>query len=137
MKTLKEMIQCQPITHKTDLEIICDWFVENNEEKAGLKILPMLAESQLNKVEEVLDYARSWIPNLIDMKNYYNKKTAKWLNLIQKCCILDIDLKSYSQCYDWAEKEIPNMLTPKIFFRPAIDYLAKYGIKFKDKEVEE
>lgn len=136
MKRLKEMIELQPLTNKTDLEIIYDWFVENNQEKAGLELIPSLAESQLNKVERTLSYARSWIPSMVDMRNYYDKTTAKWLNLIQQCCILDMDFKIYSQCFEWAEKEIPNIPKPKVFFQPAIEYLAKYGIKFKEKQNE-
>lgn len=141
MITLRELIARQYLTSETDLEIILKWFTENNLEQEGLELIPKLAKSKSDKLEEVLNYAKSWIPNIIipipkqskgaKKIHYYDVTTTHNLSLIVQCSILNVELPSYLK--EWAEKTIPTMNTPTLFFMPATVWLKdRYNIQFKD-----
>lgn len=131
MKTLKELIAMQSFTRQDDLEIIKQWFIENNREREGLTLIPLLAKSQTDKVQRKYDYALSWTPNLIDMRTQFKDKAlAEKLNTIQTLCSLSADLKNYQAIYDWAKANIPTMEIPPVFFLPTVKWLQKYGIEF-------
>ena len=134
MKTLRELICLQDMSFgkMSDLEIIYEWFIRNNKEQEGLDLIPRLAKSQANKIQNKYDYAKSWIPMLPDL--YYiikNKEIASNLNRLQQCCCLDYPLDKDKKELQWAKESIHNkMKVPTMFFRPTIDYLKKYGIEF-------
>ncbi len=134
MTSLKQLIEENKLFHYEDIEIIKKWFVENNFEDIGLRMIPELAAIKAGKIQKQLDYARSWIPVKIDMKNVdgIDADTAICLNKIITCCMLSMDLP---EAYlEWAKENIPKMNLPKFFFMPTIGYLKdKYGIEFKDK----
>jgi len=141
MTTLRELIARQYLTSETDLEVILKWFIENNLEQEGLELIPKLAKSKSDKLEEVLNYARSWIPNTIiplpkrskgaKKIHYYDAPTTHNLSLIVQCSILKVELPPYLK--EWAEKTIPTMDTPTLFFMPTVEWLKdKYNIRFKD-----
>lgn len=133
MKTLKQMINDNPF-NEDDIQIIQRYFTENNLEHLGLKIIPELAASQLNKVQQAYNYARTWIPNMIDMKEVCGKKIGDKFNKIFQYCLLDLDLKNAKPLYEWAKSEIPKMKMPKVFFLPVLEYLKKYDIEFNKDE---
>lgn len=131
MKTLKELITMQSLTGEDDLQIIRQWFIQNNREQDGLTLIPLLAKSQTDKIQRKYDYALSWIPNLVDMRTQLKDKAlAENLNTLQTLCSLSADLKNYQAIYDWAKANIPTMEIPHIFFLPTIKWLQKYGIEF-------
>lgn len=131
MKSLKELVAMQQLTQQDDLQIIKQWFIENNREQDGLTLIPLLAKSQTDKVQRKYDYALSWTPNLIDMHTQVKDKAlADKLNTLQTLCTLSADLTKYQEIYDWAKANIPTMEIPHIFFLPTVKWLQKYGIEF-------
>ena len=49
MKTLKELVAMQTFTGKSDLDIIQDWFVENEMESEGIDLMNRLAKIKIDK----------------------------------------------------------------------------------------
>ena len=131
MKTLKQMVN-ENLFHEDDIQIIQRYFTENNLEQLGLEIISKLAASQLNKVQQGYDYARTWIPNMIDMKEVCGKEVGDKFNKIFQYYLLDLDLKNAKSLYEWAKSEIPKMKMPELFFLPALEYLKKYNIEFNN-----
>lgn len=142
MKTLRELVEWQKLTDLEDITIIKLWFTENNMESEGLEIIAELAESKVNKLQDVLDGARAWLPILPDLeKSNQGLLTHEQADMLQKIItvfLLGMDLKE-SGLYGWAEKEIPKMKCPTIIFVPCVKWLkGKYGIRFigdKDENI--
>lgn len=134
MKTLGELISLQDMSFgkMSDLDIIYEWFIRNNKEQEGLELIPRLAKSQAQKIQNKYDYAKSWIPMLIDLnKIIKDKKVAEHLNRLQQYCCLDYPLENDEKELQWAKENIHNIMkVPNMFFRPTIEYLNKYGIEF-------
>lgn len=139
MITLKELVAWQELTNQDDIGIIKTWFIENNAESIGLTIIPELAKNQVDKVQNILDYSRSWLPYLPDLEKSNKGLTHDQAHNIQAIItmyVLGMDLKE-SNYYDWAKNEIPKIPLPKIIFVPCKEWLEKeYGIKFKEQQNE-
>lgn len=136
MRPLKEYIELQPLSGKSDLEIIQDFLVDNNLERVALSIIPTLAQKQLDKVQGKLNYAQSNIPLMFTMPlKGLDKDTQYNLVMIEQCCALSIDFeKAYPSIFEWAKKTIPTLELPECFFMPTLNYLAKWNIYFKGRE---
>lgn len=136
MKPLKEYIDSQTLSGKSDIEIIQDYLVDNNLESVALSIIPALAQRQLDKVQGRLAYAQSNIPLMFAMPlKGLDKDTQHNLVMIEQCCALSIDLeKAYPSIFEWAKKTIPTLELPDCFFMPTLNYLAKWDIYFKGRE---
>lgn len=135
MPTLKDYIDKQRFTGEDDITIIRRWFCENNREQDGLELIAELSKSKSDKLENTLNYARTWLPSLPDVYDSnkgINKDTASYIMRITKYHILGCKLPNELKL--WAEANIPNMDTPKVIFVPMVEWLKKeYGIEFKDK----
>ena len=59
MTSLKQLIEENKLFHYEDIEIIKKWFVENNFEDLGLRMIHELAAIKAGKIQKQLDYARS------------------------------------------------------------------------------
>ena len=131
MTTLKGLIEKFGNT-LTDMQLIEEWFIRNNQESEGLKLVSKLAQSQLNKVERKYDYARTWIPVRVDMRDVcQDKDVGEKLNKLIDYQILGLELPN--ELLEWAKENIPNMELPQLMFRDTIKWLKeKYGIEFKD-----
>lgn len=136
MKSLKEYINMQALSGKSDIEVIQDFLVDNNLESVALTLIPALAQTQLDKIQRKLSYAQSHIPLMFTIPlTGLDKETASNLMLIQQCCALSIDLeKCYNNIFEWAKKTIPTLELPQCFFMPTLNYLAKWDIYFKGRE---
>lgn len=136
MKPLKEYIDLQILSGKSDMEIIQDYLVDNNLESVALSIIPALAQRQLDKVQGRLNYAQSHIPLMFTMPlKGLDKDTQFNLVMIEQCCALSIDFeKAYPSIFEWAKKTIPTLELPECFFMPTLNYLAKWDIYFKGRE---
>ena len=115
----------------SDIRIIKEWFVQNNQEAEGLKLVSELAQSQLNKVERKYDYARTWIPVKVDMCDVCrDKDVARKLDKIINCQILG--LEPPDDLLKWARDTIPTMKMPSLFFMDTAKWLdERWGIKFR------
>lgn len=135
MKSLKELVKWQELNNQSDIDIIKTWFIENNMESEGLKLITDLAQNQLNKVQNVLYQAQTWIPYLPDLEKSNKGLTHDQAHNIQAIItmyLLGMDLNE-SNYYDWAKEEIPKIKLPRIIFVPCKEWLEKeYGIKFKE-----
>lgn len=133
VKSLKDLVIEQSMTGEEDIEIVYRWFVENNKQLDGIKLMTELAESATNVLTNKLEYIKLWMSNLPDMVYYSDdKEIVAKLNLIQRLGILDYDLNNYTHVLNWAKENIPNMKEPAMFYQPVKTYLAKYDIRFKN-----
>ena len=142
MKSLKQFISVQGLTGESDLKIIERWFIENDMEQEGLKLIPNLSYSKANKFQQTLDYARTWIPYVCaapkqpknaKKQHYYDRQTETKLIQISQYCILNTPLPDF--LLKWAKENIPQMEIPVMYFQPTIEWLdQKYGIKFKENK---
>ncbi len=119
-----------------EADIIEEWFVENDFEDLGLSMISRLSIKKIQKLQDKLSFAQSWIPVKIDVsynKEFANdKQTADMLNQIITYCMLSMPLPD--DILKWAKENIPNINVPKLFFVPTIKYLKeRYDIEFKDK----
>ena len=133
MITLKGLIEKFGNT-LTDMQLIEEWFIRNNQEAEGLKLVSELAQSQLNKVERKYDYARTWIPVRVDMCDVCpNEDVARKLDKIINYQILGLELPD--NLLKWAKETIPTMKMPSLFFMDTAKWLdERFGIKFKGEE---
>lgn len=140
-KSLKDYIELQKFTGENDIDIIKRWFIENHQESLGLSLIPELAQKQMDRVAVKLSYAQLWTPTIFNTVLFsrcnsgLDKDTKTKLTIIANCAALSINFKKhYTDLYEWAEENIPNMEIPKAYFMPTLNYLASYGIYFKGKE---
>lgn len=119
-----------------EADIIEEWFVGNDFEDLGLSMISRLSIKKIQKLQDKLSFAQSWIPVKIDVsynKEFANdKQTADMLNQIITYSMLSMPLPD--DILKWAKENIPNINVPKLFFVPTIKYLKeRYNIEFKDK----
>ena len=136
--SLLQLVNAQPITGMSDLEIIKTWFIQNNYEQEGLILIADLSKSKADKLERVLCNARTWIPTLSTVTESLRVKVgeefARKFDIIVSMYLLDMKLND--ELLNWAKETIPNMKTPKVIFQPALKWLKnEYGIEFKDKTI--
>jgi hypothetical protein len=139
MKSLKQFVLEQELTGENDLKIIERWFIENDMEQEGLKLIADLSYLKANKLQQTLDYARTWMPYVsakpdqpkyAKKQHYYDRQTETKLIQISQCCILKMPLPD--SLFEWAKENIPQMEMPLMYFQPTIVWLEQeYGIKFK------
>lgn len=138
MKSLKELVEFQNISNKSDMEIITDWFVLNEKESEGINLMNVLAKAKADRLENELGKVKG---NLcmyggadILYKHFGNKIGGK-LNHIIILFIIGYDIeKEYPQLFEWLKETIPTLKCPKIFWRDFYEWLKNKGIYFKDEE---
>lgn len=130
LKTIVEMFG----NSLSDIRLIQEWFTQNNQEAAGLELVSKLAQSQLNKVERKYDYARTWIPVKVDMRDVcQDKDVGEKLNKLIDYQILGVPIPD--NLLIWAKETIPAMKMPPLFFMDTAKWLdERFGIKFKGGE---
>lgn len=119
------------------LYIIQEYIKTTGKEIEALGMVVALAANKSNKIEAQLNYARSWIPNKIDLVKSNKKITAdqaKLLDRLTDIFLLGMDIPS--QYLEEVKTTIPQMKMPQFVFVPMVEWLRdKYGIRFMDKEV--
>lgn len=135
MITLKELVLMQPITGKEDIEMITDWFIENDKESEGISLMNILAKAKCDKVENRLAKVMG------DMTMYggadvlyktFGNEVGGRLNHIITLFILGYDIeKDYPSYFEWLKETIPTLKQPKIFWREFAEWLESKGIYFK------
>lgn len=118
------------------LYIIQEYIKATGKEIEALGMVVALAENKSNKIEAQLNYARSWIPNKIDLVKSNKKITAdqaKLLDRLTDIFLLGMDIPS--QYLEEVKTTIPQMKMPKFIFVPMVEWLRdKYGIRFMKGE---
>lgn len=118
------------------LYIIQEYIKATGKEIDALGIIVALAANKSKKVEAQLNYARSWIPNKVDLARANKNVTpcqAKLLDRLTDIFLLGMDIPS--QYFDEVKATIPQMKMPQFIFVPMVEWLRdKYGIKFMEGE---
>lgn len=116
------------------LYIIQEYLKATGQEIEALGMVVALAVNKSKKVEAQLNYARSWIPNKIDLARANKKVTpcqAKLLDRLTDIFLLGMDIPS--QYLDEVKSTIPQMKMPQFIFVPMVEWLRdKYGIRFME-----
>lgn len=118
------------------LYIIQEYIKATGKEIEALGMVVALAANKSKKVETQLNYARSWIPNKVDLVRANKKVTAdqaKLLDRLTDIYLLGMDIPS--QYLDEVKATIPQMEMPQFIFVPMVEWLRdKYGIRFMEGE---
>lgn len=118
------------------LYIIQEYIKATGKEIEALGMVVALAVNKSNKIEAQLNYARSWIPNKIDLARANKNVTpcqAKLLDRLTDIFLLGMDIPS--QYLDEVKATIPQMKMPQFIFVPMVEWLRdKYGIQFMKGE---
>ena len=116
------------------LYIIQEYIKTTGKEIEALGMVVALAVNKSKKVEAQLNYARSWIPNKIDLARANKNVTpcqAKLLDRLTDIFLLGMDIPS--QYLDEVKATIPQMKMPQFIFVPMVEWLRdKYGIRFME-----
>ena len=142
-KTLSYLVERNKIVKLPDLELIKEWFIENNLEEEGIKLLADLSHSKITKLETSLNSIRNHDLSLIDVRKNlknepekYSKEVADNLTMLERAGLLNLDLRQYTFLYDWAKENIHKINAPKVYYIPTLLYLASYDIYFKNMPKE-
>ena len=135
MKTLQELLNAYKSFGMSDMEIIQNYFIQNDLESDALSMIPALAAAKSDKVQKKFDYARTWSLNFChpcDNKGKrFDQNTEDKLERLVTYHLFDIDIPE--DMLKWAKETIPTMNMPSIFFVPAVEWLGKkYDIYFKN-----
>lgn len=118
------------------LYIIQEYIKATGKEIDALGMVVTLAVNKSKKVEAQLNYARSWIPNKVDLARSNKNVTtcqAKLLDRLTDIYLLGMDIPS--QYLDEVKATIPQMKMPQFIFVPMVEWLRdKYGIQFMKGE---
>ena len=116
------------------LYIIQEYIKTTGKEIEALGMVVALAANKSKKVEAQLNYARSWIPNKIDLARANKNVTpcqAKLLDRLTDIFLLGMDIPS--QYLDEVKATIPQIKMPQFIFVPMVEWLRdKYGIRFME-----
>ena len=135
MITLKELVNMQQLNNKEDIEIILDWFIENEMESEGINLMNILAKSKCDRLSDELGKLKGNLSMYggadILYKTFGNEIGGR-LNTIITLFIIGYDIE---QCYpghfEWLTETIPTLKCPKIFWRDFYDWLISKEIYFK------
>lgn len=118
------------------LYIIQEFIKTTGKEIEALGMVVALATNKSKKVESQLNYARSWLPNKVDLVKANKNVTpcqAKLLDRLTDIFLLGMDIPS--QYLDEVKATIPQMKMPQFIFVPMVEWLRdKYGIRFMEGE---
>lgn len=134
---LSEYARAMEAFGEEPLYIIQEYLKATGQEIEALGMVVALAANKSNKIEAQLNYARSWIPNKIDLARANKNVTSCQANLLDRLTdifLLGMDIPS--QYLDEVKATIPQMKMPQFVFVPMVEWLRKkYGIRFMDEEV--
>lgn len=131
MKHLKEYTDWQKVTGMSDMEIITQYFIDNDMEEEAMELSHNLAKAKIEKMKHRQRIVKEWtytIPSEY-LYNKYSLDIASRLHRIELDYIVNGEVTGAR--LEWAKENIPNIKLPDVYFFPCIDWLEKQGIKFK------
>ena len=138
MKSLKELVAYQDLSGKQDIEIIFDWFAENDMEIEGISLMEKLAKNKANRLSNEIDRIKgnmSMYAGTDILFREYKPEIASKLNHIIVLYILGLDIEQYyPQHIKWLKETIPTLKCPSAFWRDFYKWLKSKGIYFKGEE---
>ena len=132
MKQLRDYIEIQKFFGMSDMEVITQYFIDNDMEEEAMELSHNLAKSKIEKMKHRLDIIENWayaIPSEYLYKKY-SVEVATRLHRIELDYIVNGEVTGNR--LEWARENIPNIKLPEVYFFPCVDWLAEQGIKFKD-----
>ena len=121
------------------LYIIQEYIKAKGKEIEALGMVVALAANKSKKVEAQLNYARSWIPNKVDLARANKNVTpcqAKLLDRLTDLYLLGMDIPSH--WLDEVKTTVSQMKMPQFIFVPMVEWLRdKYGIQFMEVRDDE
>jgi len=142
MKTLKELIDWQFITGKSDEEIIVQWLLENDMAEKGIEIISQLATAKIKKQQETLTWLHGDLTMVASDKHLIetfgvddgckmNEAIRFWIVTSRMGRNFEED---YPSIVEWLRKFVPTVKQPFIFWRDFLEWLNEKGIYFKDQK---
>lgn len=142
MKTLKELVDMQVITGKSDEELVVEWFLANDMAEKGIEIISQLATKKIKKQQETL----YWLHG--DLTMYAGDKYLIETLGVENGCEMNRAIQfwiittriggnfeeDYPSIVEWLRKFVPTVKQPFIFWRAFGDWLEEKGIYFKDQK---
>ena len=131
MKTLAEYIKLQAITGVSDIEIIRQFFIDNDIEEKGIELSYELTKTKIEKMKHRHHIIKEWTYNIPSeyLYNKYPLDVAVYLHRIELDYIVNGEVTDYR--LEWAKENLPNIKEPEVYFQPCINWLTEHGIKFQ------
>ena len=134
MVTLEQLVQKQKLFDMTDIQVIKMFFSINDLEEEGVELITELSKAKIEKLKHRKQMVEDWTSYLPSKYLYenYDLETADKLHALELdfishgCELSELRLK-------WARENVPNIVIPRAYFNPLIDYLEEKGIRFKDR----
>lgn len=132
MKRLKEYTDWQKVTGMSDMEVITQYFIDNDMEEEAMELSHNLAKAKIEKMKHRQRIVKEWTYHIPSEYLYkkYSLDIATSLHRIELDYIVNGEVTGAR--LEWAKENIPNITLPEVYFFPCVDWLAKQGIKFKD-----
>ena len=134
MVTLEQLVKEQKLFDMTDIQVIKMFFSLNDLEEEGVELITELSKVKIEKLKRRKQMVEDWTSYLPSKYLYesYDLDTADKLHTLE-LDFLSHDCELSEIRLDWARENVPNIVKPRAYFNPLIDYLDKIGIKFKDR----
>ena len=132
MKRLKDYIEYQKFFNISDIEIVTQFFIENDMEEEGMELSHKLAKSKIEKMKDRERVVKEWTYSIPSDYLYesYPVKIATMLHRVELDYIVNGEVTGVR--LEWAKENIPNIQMPYVYFQPCIEWLEKNGIKFME-----
>ena len=132
MISLKEYVDWQKFTDMNDMEIITQYFIDNDMEEEAMELSHNLAKAKINKMRHRQDIIKTWSYTIPSEYLYekYPIDIATMLHRIELDYIVNGAVTN--KRLEWARENLPNIKEPDVYFQPCINWLAERCIKFKD-----
>ena len=132
MKCLKDYIEYQKFFNLSDMEIITQYFIDNDMEEEGMELSHKLAKSKIEKMKNGEHLIKRWAYNIPSDYLYenYPVKIATMLHRIELDYIVNGEVTGSR--LEWARENIPNIQKPLVYFFPCMEWLDKNGVKFME-----
>lgn len=132
MKTLKEYTDLQKLTGASDMEIITQYFIDNDMEEEMIDISHNLAKAKIEKMRARQYIIKEWAYTIPSDYLYekYPVKIATALHRIELDYIVNGEVTGAR--LEWAKKNFPTIEEPSVYFQPCVRWLEEKGITFKE-----
>ena len=134
MVTLEQLVKEQKLFDMTDIQVIKMFFNLNDLEEEGVELITELSKAKIEKLKHKHNVVETWacmLPSKYLYEHYDLDIADKLHNLELNYLVNGGEL---SGCYlEWARENVPNIVIPRAYFNPLIDYLEENGIRFKDR----
>lgn len=143
MKTLRELVDHQHLTHMSDEEIIVAWLMENNLAEMGIRIISQLATSKIKEQQETL----SSLYNDVILSSTGDKHLIEWFGIDNGYQILRIIKlweatgligKDFEEeqplAVKWLKEFVPTQKQPLVILQSFVKWLNEREIYFKDQK---